>query len=116
MLSIVSAQHNVPFFIAAPTTTLDAALEVRRVRLNRLPALFALPCAPGSPAHTGAQQLMSSQTNAWVLQWPVPSAWMVCITHAQVGTQIEIEQRPSEEITHFKGARVVDERVKVGVI
>eukprot|EP00983_Pelagomonas_calceolata_P031841 999161-Pelagomonas_calceolata.AAC.3 len=29
------------------------------------------------------------------------------------GSHIVIEARPSEEITHFKGTRVVDERVQV---
>jgi methylthioribose-1-phosphate isomerase len=56
-LAIAAAYHNVPFFIAAPTTTLDADLER--------------------------------------------------------GEQIEIEQRPPEEITHFKGQRVVTEGIKV---
>eukprot|EP00878_Enallax_costatus_P005791 GHUV01006072.1.p1 GENE.GHUV01006072.1~~GHUV01006072.1.p1 ORF type:complete len:713 (+),score=234.96 GHUV01006072.1:191-2329(+) len=54
----VSAQkHGVPFFIAAPTTTLDANLST--------------------------------------------------------GAEIEIEQRPAEEITHFKGQRVVVEGIQV---
>ncbi|KAF5828523.1 hypothetical protein DUNSADRAFT_17481 [Dunaliella salina] len=57
MLAIVAAQHNVPFFVAAPVTTLDPALAN--------------------------------------------------------GSQIVIEARPSEEITHFRGTRVVDERVQV---
>ncbi len=58
MLSIVAARHGVPFFIAAPTTTLDAALPD--------------------------------------------------------GSAIEIEQRPAEEVTHFRGHRVVTDKIKVG--
>lgn len=57
MLSIVSQYHNVPFFIAAPTTTLD----------------------PNLPD----------------------------------GASIVIEQRPTDEITHFKGQRVVVEGINV---
>lgn len=54
----VSAQeHGIPFFIAAPTTTLDAGLPT--------------------------------------------------------GADIEIEQRPAEEITHFKGQRVVVDGIGV---
>eukprot|EP00798_Chlamydomonas_sp_ICE-L_P015325 gene15325-21409_t len=56
-LSIVAAHHNIPFFIAAPTTTLDAT---------------------------------------------TPD-----------GAQIVIEQRPAEEVTHFKGQRVVVEGIKI---
>jgi methylthioribose-1-phosphate isomerase len=48
MLSIVSHHHNIPFFIAAPTTTLDP--------------------------------------------------------NTAEGSDIVIEQRPTDEITHFKGA------------
>ncbi len=57
MLSVIAAHHKVPFFIAAPTTTLDP--------------------------------------------------------HLPNGALIEIEQRPAEEITHFKGQRVVTENIKV---
>jgi hypothetical protein len=57
MLSVVAAHHKVPFFVAAPTTTLDPQLAD--------------------------------------------------------GSLIEIEQRPAEEITHFRGTRVVTERVQV---
>eukprot|EP00879_Flechtneria_rotunda_P028365 GHRR01030469.1.p1 GENE.GHRR01030469.1~~GHRR01030469.1.p1 ORF type:complete len:207 (+),score=91.56 GHRR01030469.1:534-1154(+) len=55
--AVAAKHHNIPFFIAAPTTTLDAYLAV--------------------------------------------------------GDQIEIEQRPAEEITHFKGQRVVVQGIKV---
>ena len=57
-LAIAAAYHGIPFFIAAPTTTLDAELAT--------------------------------------------------------GADIEIEQRPAEEITHFKGQRVVTEGIQVG--
>ncbi|GAX82127.1 hypothetical protein CEUSTIGMA_g9555.t1 [Chlamydomonas eustigma] len=56
-LSILASYHKVPFFIAAPSTTLDPGL--------------------------------------------------------QNGSQIVIEQRPSEEMTHFRGQRVVKEGVQV---
>jgi len=56
-LAIAAAYHGIPFFIAAPTTTLDAELAT--------------------------------------------------------GADIEIEQRPAEEITHFKGQRVVTEGIQV---
>eukprot|EP00882_Tetradesmus_deserticola_P025754 GHRQ01028317.1.p2 GENE.GHRQ01028317.1~~GHRQ01028317.1.p2 ORF type:complete len:242 (+),score=110.83 GHRQ01028317.1:763-1488(+) len=55
--AVAAAAHGVPFFVAAPTTTLDAALAT--------------------------------------------------------GEEIEIEQRPSEEVTHFKGQRVVVEGIHV---
>jgi hypothetical protein len=55
--AVAAQQHAIPFFIAAPTTTLDASL--------------------------------------------------------QTGADIEIEQRPAEEITHFKGQRVVVEGIHV---
>lgn len=55
--AVSAAHHGVPFFIAAPTTTLDANLAT--------------------------------------------------------GAEIEIEQRPPEEITHFKGQRVVVEGIGV---
>lgn len=54
-----AAHHSVPFFIAAPTTTLDANLAT--------------------------------------------------------GAEIEIEQRPPEEITHFKGQRVVVDGIGVSL-
>lgn len=56
-LSIAAAYHGVPFFIAAPTTTLDPNLAS--------------------------------------------------------GGEIVIEQRPPDEITHFRGQRVVVEGIKV---
>lgn len=59
MLSLVAAAHGVPFFIAAPTTTLDP--------------------------------------------------------HLPSGDHIEIEQRPAEELTHFRGTRVVTDKIKVFV-
>lgn len=55
--AVSAAKHGIPFFIAAPTTTLDAGLST--------------------------------------------------------GDEIEIEQRPPEEITHFKGQRVVVEDIGV---
>jgi methylthioribose-1-phosphate isomerase len=59
MLSLVSHHHGVPFFIAAPTTTLDATKPD--------------------------------------------------------GSHIEIEQRPPEELTHFRGQRVVTEKIEVSI-
>ncbi|KAI8462416.1 MAG: hypothetical protein J3K34DRAFT_189039 [Monoraphidium minutum] len=56
-LGIAAAHHGLPFFVAAPTTTLDAALPD--------------------------------------------------------GGAIEIEQRPAEEITHFRGARVAAEGIGI---
>jgi methylthioribose-1-phosphate isomerase len=55
--AVAAEKHGVPFFIAAPTTTLDSNLAT--------------------------------------------------------GADIEIEQRPAEEITHFKGQRVVVEGIGV---
>jgi methylthioribose-1-phosphate isomerase len=55
--AVAAAAHGIPFFVAAPTTTLDAGLAT--------------------------------------------------------GEEIEIEQRPAEEITHFKGLRVVVEGIHV---
>jgi methylthioribose-1-phosphate isomerase len=55
--AVSAEKHGVPFFIAAPTTTLDANLVT--------------------------------------------------------GADIEIEQRPADEITHFKGQRVVVEGIGV---
>ncbi|WIA19547.1 hypothetical protein OEZ85_004156 [Tetradesmus obliquus] len=55
--AVAAAAHGIPFFVAAPTTTLDAGLAT--------------------------------------------------------GEEIEIEQRPAEEITHFKGQRVVVEGIDV---
>jgi hypothetical protein len=55
--AVAAAAHGIPFFVAAPTTTLDAGLAT--------------------------------------------------------GEQIEIEQRPAEEITHFKGQRVVVKGINV---
>jgi translation initiation factor 2B subunit (eIF-2B alpha/beta/delta family) len=55
--AVAAAAHGIPFFVAAPTTTLDAGLAT--------------------------------------------------------GDEIEIEQRPAEEITHFKGQRVVVDGIHV---
>lgn len=55
--AVAAAAHGLPFFIAAPTTTLDAALPT--------------------------------------------------------GAHIVIEQRPSDEITHFRGQRVVVDGIDV---
>jgi methylthioribose-1-phosphate isomerase len=55
--AVAARQHGIPFFVAAPTTTLDARLAS--------------------------------------------------------GADIVIEQRPAEEITHFKGQRVVVEGIDV---
>jgi methylthioribose-1-phosphate isomerase len=55
--AVAAAAHGIPFFVAAPTTTLDAGLAT--------------------------------------------------------GEEIEIEQRPAEEITHFKGQRVVVDGINV---
>ncbi|MEW5315725.1 MAG: hypothetical protein WDW38_007132 [Sanguina aurantia] len=56
-LSIAAAHHGIPFFVAAPTTTLDPDMAT--------------------------------------------------------GGEIEIEQRSSEEVTHFRGARIAADRVQV---
>lgn len=58
--AVSAEKHGVPFFVAAPTTTLDASLST--------------------------------------------------------GAEIEIEQRPAEEITHFKGQRVVVEGIQVRLL
>lgn len=60
MLAILAAHHGIPFFVAAPTTTLD----------QNMPD----------------------------------------------GSHIEIEQRPAEEITHFKGQRVVVEQLNGNIL
>lgn len=110
MLSIVAAQHKVPFFVAAPVTTLDPGeISKEWIEVNTHYSCGSVLVLEAVGIIVTACSLVFFHDLSFVSQPLLP----LLLTALPCGSHIVIEGRPSEELTHFRGTRVVDERVQV---